>query len=159
MTADGATCDPPDPEDKYRMRPREEVEKENPELAALLKKHANENNEIMLTLANGIMICKNATICWWNGRCPDFTCYRHVPCNMTSCLEQQAGKDLWSTEAQGPGACDITNSTCRYSAFSPTAGGNILESFLTILKHTNVTNHLIGVMDDETEQYLKGRCV
>jgi hypothetical protein len=69
VTADGATCDPPDPEEKYRMRPREEVEKENPELAALLKKHANENREIMLTLANGIMICKNATICWWNGGC------------------------------------------------------------------------------------------
>ncbi len=34
-------------------------------------------------------------------------------------------------------------------------GGNILESFLEIIDHNNITNHLIGVMDDETERYLK----
>ena len=50
--------------------------------------------------ANGIMICTNKTICWWNG-------------------------------------------------------GNILESFLQIIDHNKITNHLIGVMDDETEAYLK----
>lgn len=48
-----------------------------------------QNNEIMLTLANGIMICQNKTICWWDG-------------------------------------------------------GNILESFLTILSHNKITNYLIG---------------
>ncbi|GFH33494.1 uncharacterized protein HaLaN_32875, partial [Haematococcus lacustris] len=60
----------------------------------------------MLTLANGIMICKNTTICWWNG-------------------------------------------------------GNILESFLTILSRAKITNvsGYARVMDDETEQYLKGRDV
>lgn len=41
-----------------------QVEKENPDLVTALKKHAK-NNEIMLALANGIMICKNTTICWW----------------------------------------------------------------------------------------------
>lgn len=41
-----------------------QVEKENPDLVAALKEHAK-NNEIMLALANGIMICKNTTICWW----------------------------------------------------------------------------------------------
>lgn len=98
---EGGVCDPPDPEPKFRPRPRSVVEAENPELVSLLRKHAK-NNEIMLTLANGIMICKNSTICWWNG-------------------------------------------------------GNILESFITILKHNNITNYLIGVMDDETEKYLTGR--
>ena len=34
-------------------------------------------------------------------------------------------------------------------------GGNILESFLEIIDHNKITNHLIGVMDDETEDYLK----
>ncbi|KAJ9529018.1 hypothetical protein QJQ45_007084 [Haematococcus lacustris] len=120
-----AVCDPEDSEAKFRMRPKAEVARENPELVSLLAKHAI-NNEIMLTLANGIMICKNTTICWWNG-------------------------------------------------------GNILESFLTILSRAKITNslhtckpdlglgllvrvcgdtkYLIGVMDDETEQYLKGRDV
>jgi arabinosyltransferase len=46
------------------------------------------------------MICKNTTICWWEG-------------------------------------------------------GNILGSFLTILEAANVTNYLIGVMDDETESYMR----
>lgn len=41
----------------------------------------------------------------------------------------------------------------------PTPAGNILESFITILTRNNVTNHLIGVMDDETEAYLKDRPV
>lgn len=91
-------CDPEDPHPEFHMRPAEDVAKENPELAQLLKQHAK-NNEIMLTLANGIMICKNTTICWWGG-------------------------------------------------------GNILESFLTILQYNNITNYLIGVMDDETEVYL-----
>lgn len=84
----GGVCDAPDPDPKFRMRPAHEVESENPELAAKLRQHAK-NGEIMLALANAVMICKNSTICWWNG-------------------------------------------------------GNILESFLTILKRTNVTNHLIG---------------
>jgi len=34
-------------------------------------------------------------------------------------------------------------------------GGNILESFLEIIDHNKIKNHLIGVMDDETEAYLK----
>ncbi|GAX75229.1 hypothetical protein CEUSTIGMA_g2674.t1 [Chlamydomonas eustigma] len=85
----------------WPMKPAAEVAKENPELAEALRKSAK-NNEIMLALANGIMMCKNSSICWWNG-------------------------------------------------------GNILESFLEIIDHNNITNHLIGVMDDETERYLKER--
>ena len=58
--------------------------------------------EVMMTLANAVMICTNKTLCWWDG-------------------------------------------------------GNVLDSFLTILSHNNVTNYVIGVMDDETEKYLKDR--
>jgi len=94
-------CDPPDPNPIYRMRPKEEVAKEFPELAEKLRQHSK-NNEIMLALANGVMICQNKTTCWWGG-------------------------------------------------------GNILGSFLTILDHANITNYLIGVMDDEAEAYLKAR--
>lgn len=36
-------------------------------------------------------------------------------------------------------------------------GGNILESFLEILERSNVTNHLIGVTDEETANYLADR--
>eukprot|EP00959_Pyramimonas_sp_CCMP1952_P206825 4326056-Pyramimonas_sp.AAC.1 len=38
-----------------------------PELRSLLQKVANDKREVMLALANGVMICKNTTICWWNG--------------------------------------------------------------------------------------------
>ena len=31
------------------------------------------------------------------------------------------------------------------------------QSFLGIIDHNKITNHLIGVMDDETEAYLKVR--
>lgn len=84
-----SSCEDPVTEERFRMKSAAEVAANNPELAALVKKHAV-NNEIMLTLANTIMICKNTTVCWWGG-------------------------------------------------------GNILESFITILKHNNITNHLIGV--------------
>ncbi|KAG2433608.1 hypothetical protein HYH02_012537 [Chlamydomonas schloesseri] len=94
------TVAPIDP--RYLMRPAAEVEKENPEFAALLKKHSNDKQEIMLGLANAVMICQNATVCWWNG-------------------------------------------------------GNILESFLEILERSNITNHLIGVTDEETGGYLSKR--
>ncbi|KAG2427113.1 hypothetical protein HXX76_012624 [Chlamydomonas incerta] len=87
---------------RYLMRPAAEVEKENPEFAALLKKHSNDKQEIMLGLANAVMICQNATVCWWNG-------------------------------------------------------GNILESFLEILERSNISNHLIGVTDEETGGYLAKR--
>ncbi|KXZ46564.1 hypothetical protein GPECTOR_42g773 [Gonium pectorale] len=87
---------------KYLMRPAAEVEKENPEFASQLAAHSNDKREIMLALANAVMICKNTTICWWNG-------------------------------------------------------GNILESFLEILERSNVTNHLIGVTDEETAKYLQDR--
>ncbi|PNH02384.1 hypothetical protein TSOC_011648 [Tetrabaena socialis] len=78
----------------YLMRPAAEVEAENAEFAGLLGRHSNERREVMLGLANAVMICKNATLCWWNG-------------------------------------------------------GNILESFLEILERSNITNHLIGVTDEE----------
>ena len=39
---------------------------EYPEILDKLEK-LSINNEIMLALANGVMICKNTTICWWNG--------------------------------------------------------------------------------------------
>lgn len=93
--------DPGPPDERYVMESPEEVAKGNPALAQALQKAAK-NNEVMLALANGIMICRNTTICWWNG-------------------------------------------------------GNILESFLQIIDHNGISNHLIGVMDDETEAYLKGR--
>mmetsp|Transcript_18645 Transcript_18645/g.40053 ORF Transcript_18645/g.40053 Transcript_18645/m.40053 type:complete len:447 (+) Transcript_18645:53-1393(+) len=51
---------------KYPMKTPAQVEQDNPELAAAVKKYAK-NDEIMLTLANGVMICQNTTICWWNG--------------------------------------------------------------------------------------------
>ncbi len=55
------------PADKrYQMRPAAEIAAENPVLAAKLKEHSK-NNEIMLALANSIMICKNTTQCWWKG--------------------------------------------------------------------------------------------
>ncbi|KAF5830027.1 nucleotide-diphospho-sugar transferase-domain-containing protein [Dunaliella salina] len=59
-------CDPPDPNPAYRMRPKEQLEAEYPEVADKLAK-LSANNEIMLALANGVMICQNTTICWWNG--------------------------------------------------------------------------------------------
>ena len=95
------TCDKAPADKSWPMMPPSQVQKDNPDLVAALKKAAK-NNEVMLSLANGIMICKNTTICWWQG-------------------------------------------------------GNILESFLEIIDHNKITNHLIGVMDDETEAYLKGR--
>lgn len=94
-------CDKEPADKSWPMMTAAQVEKDNPELVKGLKKSAK-NNEIMLALANGIMICKNKTICWWEG-------------------------------------------------------GNILETFLEIIDHNKITNHLIGVMDDETEAYLKDR--
>mmetsp|Transcript_41612 Transcript_41612/g.69529 ORF Transcript_41612/g.69529 Transcript_41612/m.69529 type:complete len:430 (+) Transcript_41612:191-1480(+) len=38
-----------------------------PALRTLLAEVANDKSEVMLALANGVMICKNTTICWWNG--------------------------------------------------------------------------------------------
>ncbi|GFR45714.1 hypothetical protein Agub_g7126, partial [Astrephomene gubernaculifera] len=87
---------------KYMMRSADVVEAEQPEFAKLLAAHSNEHREIMLALANAVMICQNTTICWWNG-------------------------------------------------------GNILESFLEILERSNISNHLIGVTDDETARYLEDR--
>eukprot|EP00798_Chlamydomonas_sp_ICE-L_P004613 gene4613-14807_t len=56
-----------EPTDKrFKMRTKLEVEAENPELAAALKAH-HIDNEIMLALANGIMICQNTSNCWWKG--------------------------------------------------------------------------------------------
>jgi hypothetical protein len=48
------TCDAADTDPQYRMRPPGEVAAEYPELALKLRQHAV-NNEIMLTLANGVM--------------------------------------------------------------------------------------------------------
>lgn len=56
------------------MRPAAEVAKENPDLAELLPRHANEQREIMLTFTNAVMICKVGRTtgggCWggWRGR-------------------------------------------------------------------------------------------
>mmetsp|Transcript_8153 Transcript_8153/g.21733 ORF Transcript_8153/g.21733 Transcript_8153/m.21733 type:complete len:470 (+) Transcript_8153:193-1602(+) len=58
--------DPPDPNPAYRMRPKAQLEAEYPEIAEKLAKFSA-NNEIMLALANGVMICQNTTICWWGG--------------------------------------------------------------------------------------------
>lgn len=106
-TADAASCDPNghpvstvskvDP--KYLMRPAAEVAAENPEFTRLLAAYANDKREIMLGLTNAVMICKNTTLCWWNG-------------------------------------------------------GNILESFLEILERSKITNHLIGVTDDQAATYV-----
>lgn len=86
-----------------KMKTKEEVTLEDPVLADLVAKHAK-NNEILLALANAVMICQNKTVCWWEG-------------------------------------------------------GNILESFLRVLKHANISNYIIGVLDDETEAYLKPKGV
>lgn len=102
MAAASASSSVKQPGDtRYPMQAAADVERDNPEFAAALKKYSKDG-EIMLALANGIMICKNTSICWWNG-------------------------------------------------------GNILESFLEIIDHNKISNHLIGVMDDETERYLQGR--
>jgi hypothetical protein len=101
LSSSGSTCDGEPADKSWPIMAPSQVEKDNPALVAALKKAAK-NQEVMLSLANGIMICKNTTICWWQG-------------------------------------------------------GNILESFLEIIDHNKITNHLIGVMDDETEAYLKGR--
>eukprot|EP00241_Pyramimonas_parkeae_P005825 CAMPEP_0114251440 /NCGR_PEP_ID=MMETSP0058-20121206/15273_1 /TAXON_ID=36894 /ORGANISM="Pyramimonas parkeae, CCMP726" /LENGTH=401 /DNA_ID=CAMNT_0001365245 /DNA_START=31 /DNA_END=1236 /DNA_ORIENTATION=+ len=39
----------------------------DPELNGVLLQTADEKREVMIALANGVMICKNTTICWWNG--------------------------------------------------------------------------------------------
>jgi len=40
----------------------------DPELRALiLKTRSADRGEVMLGLANGVMMCKNSKICWWNG--------------------------------------------------------------------------------------------
>ncbi|GLC37586.1 hypothetical protein PLESTB_001670700 [Pleodorina starrii] len=109
-SASSPTCDPNGHpvtavapiEPKYLMRPASEVASENPEFARLLAAHSNEQREIMLALTNAVMICKNTTLCWWNG-------------------------------------------------------GNILESFLEILERSNITNHLIGVTDEQAAKYLEDR--
>jgi hypothetical protein len=56
-------CEKSPADSAWPMRPAAEVAKENPELAAALKRSAK-NNEVMLALANGIMMCKNSSICW-----------------------------------------------------------------------------------------------
>ena len=43
-----------------------QVAAEYPDIAAKLAQ-LSINNEVMLALANGVMICQNTTICWWNG--------------------------------------------------------------------------------------------
>jgi hypothetical protein len=35
--------------------------------AMILKTRSKDKGEVMLGLANGVMICKNPKICWWNG--------------------------------------------------------------------------------------------
>eukprot|EP00898_Chlorokybus_atmophyticus_P007227 jgi/Chlat1/7505/Chrsp61S07005 len=39
----------------------------DPALAHALEKYASDGREIMLALADGVMLCRNATLCWWNG--------------------------------------------------------------------------------------------
>ena len=46
---------------------------------------------------------------------------------------------------------------CKNTTVCWWGGGNILESFLEILERSNITNHIIGVTDDETDHYLADR--
>lgn len=63
-TASTSAADDKKPADtRYKMQSAAEVAKEAPALAKALAEHSK-NREIMLTLANGVMICKNTTLCW-----------------------------------------------------------------------------------------------
>ncbi|KAG2499805.1 hypothetical protein HYH03_002101 [Edaphochlamys debaryana] len=53
----------------------------------------------------------------------------------------------------------LTNAVmiCQNTTLCWWNGGNILESFLVILERSNVTNHLIGVTDEQAAKYLIDR--
>ncbi len=62
-SASAADDDKKPADTRYMMQPASEVAKEAPALAKALAEHSKDR-EIMLTLANGVMICKNTSLCW-----------------------------------------------------------------------------------------------
>lgn len=117
---------------------RVQVEAENPVLAAKLQQYAL-GGEIMLALANGVMICQNTTICWCAGGRARAACrgnarYGEASQHFLPCATQR-----------------LLHCNNRWQ------GGNILESFLAVMQRAGVRNHIIAVLDDETERYLAAK--
>lgn len=73
--ASGSDCDPHDPllpeGGALRLHPEPsmpaDVKVDDALRALIVKTRSEDKCEVMLGLANGVMICKNPKICWWNG--------------------------------------------------------------------------------------------